>query len=232
MLSNSKRGREWRFRCANGKCLGTLCICKLVSGSLIAQQACMAGCTAFITAAMWCSGDQWGEVSCTEGCRPAATCESTSCSQGPWSSWIMTFCLSTEAQRGCCSVADVKQNAIHQTFMSHFTRGCILKDEALESSKENDAALCCYHLMYFVSPFFQGWETSTSAGPCVLLHFAPFRRQMTYKLNKEGMAVLKNCSHITAGTSFQLYSCSNFVVRCVHIDATAWRRKEVCSMKV
>lgn len=58
ILSNSKRGGEWRFRCANGKCLGTLSICKLASDSLIAQQASMAGGTAFITAAVWCSGDQ------------------------------------------------------------------------------------------------------------------------------------------------------------------------------
>lgn len=144
----------------------------------------------------------------------------------------MTFCLGIAAWQGCCSVAGVKQNGVHQTFMSHFTRGCILKDESLESSEESDAALYCYRLMYLVSPFFQGWEASMSAGPCVFLHFTPFRRQVTYKLNKEGMAMLKNCSHVTAGTSFQLYSCSNFSVRSVRIDATAWKTKEMCSMKV
>lgn len=117
----------------------------------------------------------------------------------------MTFCLGNAAQQGCGSVAGVKQNAVHQTFMTRFARGCILKDWAPKKQQGKKAvllrtaAVSCifFHLFFKAERRAPLWD--------LLWFCTSFWKQMVQNLGKEGMIMLKTGSPASAGTSFQLY---------------------------
>lgn len=109
------------------------CVCRTAWWSLAACWAGVRGGSVIIspTAASLCFSDP---VACgvvhpaPEVVSSSAACKPTSCNRVSWSSWVVTFCWCNAARQGCGSVAGVKQNAVHQTFMRHFARGCILKE--------------------------------------------------------------------------------------------------------
>lgn len=121
------------YVCQGRKSCRLRCVCKTAWWSLAACWASVRGGSVIIslTAASSCFSDP---VACgvvhpaPEVVSSSAACKPASCNRVSWSSWVVTFCWGNAARQGCGSVAGVKQNAVHQTFMRHFARGCILKE--------------------------------------------------------------------------------------------------------